>query len=145
MKITKDDYKKLAQKKSPKSKIVKNVFMAFLIGGGICALGQAISNYAGSFGLGDKQRGAITAISLIFIAAALTGLNVFDNIAKIAGAGATVPITGFANAMVAPAMEFKSEGIVMGMCAKMFVIAGPVIVYGVLSSIIYGIILVLIG
>ena len=141
MKLTKEEYKKLTEKGSPNSPIVRNVSLAFLIGGIICVIGQAISNYAGTFGLSDTQRSAVTAISLIFLTAVLTGLNVFDNIAKFAGAGTVVPITGFANAVVSPAMEFKSEGIVLGMCAKMFIIAGPVIVYGILSSTIYGIIL----
>ena len=141
MKMTKEEYKKLTEKQSPNSPIVKNVSFAFVIGGLVCVLGQAISNYAATFGLSETQCSTVTAISLIFFAAVLTGLNVFDNIAKFAGAGTIVPITGFANAVVSPAMEFKSEGIVMGMCAKMFVIAGPVIVYGILSSTIYGIIL----
>ena len=145
MKITNEDYKKLAEQKSPPSPLFRDILCAFIFGGIVCVIGQAISNYAGSFGLGDKAKSAITAISLIFVAAVLTGLNVFDNIAKIGGAGVSVPITGFSNAVVSPAMEFKSEGIVMGMCAKMFIIAGPVIVYGVLSSVIYGIILALIS
>ena len=123
--------------------MVKNTFMAFLFGGVICCIGQAISDYAGRFGLDDKSKATVTAISLILLAALLTGFKVFDNIAKVAGAGTVVPITGFANAVVSPAMEFKSEGMVLGMGAKMFTVAGPVIVYGTLASVIYGLILVI--
>ena len=141
--MTKKEYEKIAQKKSPASPVVKNTALAFAIGGLICAGGQAISNYAATFGYSDRLCSAITAISLIFISALLTGLKVFDNIAKFAGAGTIVPITGFANSVVSPAMEFKSEGMILGMGAKMFTVAGPVLLYGISASVIYGIILVL--
>lgn len=141
--MTKKEYEKLAQKKSPNSPVIKNTIWAFIVGGLICVGGQAIFNYAATFGFSDRICSAITAICLIFISALLTGLKVFDNIAKFAGAGTTVPITGFANSVVSPAMEFKSEGLVLGMGAKMFTVAGPVLLYGITASVIYGIILVL--
>ena len=143
MNMTKKEYQKITQKKSPNSPTWKNVIWAFCVGGLICAIGQAISNYAASFGLSDKNCAAVTAIALIFVSAVLTGLKIFDNIAKYAGAGTIVPITGFANSVVSPAMEFKSEGLVLGMGAKMFTVAGPVLLYGITASVIYGIILVL--
>ena len=118
---------------------------AFLIGGAICCVGQAIKNGWLAAGLTEDIASTATSITLIFIGALLTGLGVYDRIAKVAGAGTLVPITGFANAVVAPALEFKSEGAVTGTAAKMFIIAGPVIVFGTVASVVYGIILVLFG
>lgn len=117
------------------------MLMAFLFGGAICTLGQLFRNLYLSWGLSVKEAGAFVSITLIFLSAFLTALRVYDNIAKYAGAGSLVPITGFANSIVAPAMEFKQEGYVVGIGGKMFVIAGPVLVYATASSILYGLIL----
>ena len=115
------------------------------MGGLICALGQLILNGYTALGLSEQDAAAATSVSLVFLSAVLTGLSVYDDIAKFAGAGTLVPITGFANAVVSPAIEFKAEGFVTGMAAKMFLIAGPVIVYGTAASVIYGLILVIFG
>ncbi len=138
--FTKDQYSKYVEEVSPKSKIFTNVLKAFLVGGIICDIGQLFINLLKNRGLDNDAVSAITSIIMIFLAALLTGLNVYDEIGKFAGAGSIVPITGFANSVVSPAMEFKSEGYVLGMGAKMFIVAGPVIVYGVCTSIIAGII-----
>ncbi len=114
---------------------------AFCVGGIICTIGQGLLNMYKAFGLTTVDASASVSITLIFVGALLTGLKVYDNIAKHAGAGSLVPITGFANSIVAPALEFKSEGFVLGMSAKMFTIAGPVLVFGISSSIVYGLIL----
>ncbi|MCG8501566.1 MAG: stage V sporulation protein AC [Firmicutes bacterium] len=143
--FTQKEYQKYVQKKSPNSPIIKNVIMAFVIGGLICVVGQIISNYFKSRGLSTEDVAGATAISMIFLGALLTGLDIYDGLAKYAGAGTIVPITGFANAIVSPAMEFKSEGYVLGMGAKMFVIAGPVLVYGITASVVVGIIFFLVG
>ena len=118
----------------------KTVPMAFIIGGGICVLGEAFLNMYTALGLSKDGAGALTSMTLIFLSALFTGLKLYDRIAQVAGAGTLVPITGFANSVVSPALEFKSEGFVLGTGAKMFVIAGPVIVYGISASIVYGII-----
>ena len=138
--MTEKEYGKLIQDMAPKSPIVKDCFNAFWIGGLICTLGQLILN--GYLALGMEKTDAATAMSmtLVGISALLTGLSLYDNIAKRAGAGTLVPITGFANAVAAPAIEFKTEGFVLGVGAKMFTIAGPVIVYGVSASVVYGMI-----
>ncbi|WP_024833543.1 stage V sporulation protein AC [Ruminiclostridium josui] len=138
--FTKEQYAKYVEEVSPKSKIFTNVLKAFLVGGIICDIGQLVINLLKNRGLDNDTVSAITSIIMIFIAALLTGLNVYDEIGKFAGAGSIVPITGFANSVVSPAMEFKSEGYVLGMGAKMFIVAGPVIVYGICASIIAGII-----
>ena len=140
MKMTKQEYSEYVNKKSPPSRTGINLLRAFVSGGIICCIGQLISNGYSSAGLGKETAGTVTSITLIFIGALLTGLRVYDKLAKFAGAGTLVPITGFANSIVAPALEFKSEGIVTGMSAKMFVIAGPVLVFGITASVIYGII-----
>lgn len=141
MSMTNKDYENLNKKYSPNSKSYINVPVAFLVGGLICTLGQVLlAVYSDKLGMEKDVAAAATSITLVFLSALLTGLNVYDNIAKHAGAGTLVPITGFANAMVAPALEFKSEGLILGVGAKMFVIAGPVIVYGVSASVIYGVI-----
>ena len=138
--MDKEKYKKLTEKASPPSPIFKNMTLAFLIGGAICALGQILGNVYKSYGLSETDAGALVSISLIFLSVLLTSLNVYDNIAKHAGAGTLVPITGFANSVAAPAIEFKTEGFILGVGAKMFTIAGPVIVYGTVASVIYGVI-----
>ena len=140
MRLSRDAYGELVKEYSPNSPCWKNLFHAFWIGGLICTIGQLILNGWTALGLDEEAAGTATSISMIFLGAVLTALSVYDNIAKLAGAGTLVPITGFSNAVVSPAMEFKSEGYVLGMAAKMFTIAGPVIVYGVSASVIYGVI-----
>ena len=137
---TQKDYQKYVDKKSPNSPIFKNCIMAFLVGGLICTIGQIIINFFMARGFDKTTAGTINSIILIGISAFLTGLNIYSRIGKYAGAGSIVPITGFANSIVSPAMEYKSEGYVMGVGAKMFTIAGPVLVYGISTSIIVGII-----
>ncbi len=124
----------------PKPPIVKNALWAFVVGGLICTFGQVILNYFVSLGLSQKEAGGPTSAVLIFLAALFTGLGVYDELGRRAGAGSIVPITGFANSIVAPAMEFKREGYVFGVGAKMFVIAGPVIVYGLVTAFVVGLI-----
>lgn len=141
MKVSKQEYKNMSDKASPNSPYGKNLIMAFLVGGFICASGQALTNLFVQSGLQLKDARGWVSVTLIAISAILTGLRVYDNIAKHAGAGTLVPITGFANSIVSPAMEFKSEGFVVGLGGKMFVIAGPVIVYATSASILYGLIL----
>lgn len=139
MNYSKQEYSDYAGKKSPNSPIVKDVLFAFLIGGAICTIGQGVSDvYEVVFRLDSESVKTATSITMIFLGALLTGLNVYHKIAKYAGAGTIVPITGFANAITSPAMEFKREGWVLGMAAKMFVVAGPVIVYGISASIALG-------
>lgn len=145
MDMTNQEYGKYVNSKSKPSPCWKNDLWAFLVGGLICILGQGLLNLYGTWGLEKEDAAAAVSVSLIFLAALLTGLGYFDDIAKHAGAGTLVPITGFANAMVSPALEFKSETLVLGTAAKMFVVAGPVIVFGTVASVIYGIILVLFG
>lgn len=140
MNISNQEYGELAKRMSPPSAMYKTLPMAFVIGGGICVLGEALLNLYGMLGLNKDDAGALTSMSLIFLSALLTGLKLYDRIAQHAGAGTLVPITGFANSVVSPALDFKSEGYVLGLGAKMFVIAGPVIVYGISASIVYGII-----
>ena len=137
--MTKEDYKNFSDSFAPKSPIFKNVFFAFLTGGLICTIGQLFSDLYKSFDLPEESVSALVSITLIFIGGMLTGLNIYDNIAKVAGAGIIVPITGFANSIVSPAMEFKSEGFILGMAVKMFTIAGPVLVFGICSSFFAGI------
>ena len=133
------DYQNYVDKKSPNSPILKNCFNAFWVGGLICAIGQIIFMYCKYRGLDETASSTIVSILLIGLSAFLTGLNIFNKIGKFAGAGSLVPITGFANSIVSPAMEYKSEGHIMGIGAKMFTVAGPVLVYGISSSILYGI------
>lgn len=143
--MTEKEYGKLVSKKSAPSHTWKNCFHAFWIGGLICVLGQALTNGYVAWGLEKADAGTAASMTLVALSALLTGLSLYDNIAKVAGAGTLVPITGFANSMVSPAMEFKSEGFILGLGAKMFSIAGPVLVYGISASIVYGLILVLFG
>ena len=135
---TKKDYQDYVDKKSPNSPVLKNCFNAFWVGGLICSIGQVIFEFCKYRGIDTTMSNTIVSVSLIFLSAFLTGLNLFNRIGKFAGAGSLVPITGFANSIVSPAMEYKSEGYVMGVGAKMFTIAGPVLVYGISASIIVG-------
>lgn len=137
---TKQAYQKYVDQKSPNSPILKNCFWAFIIGGLICTIGQIILNICKERGLDTQTSGTIVSIILIGLAAFLTGLNLFNKLGKIAGAGSLIPITGFANSIVSPAMEYKSEGYVMGVGGKMFTVAGPVLVFGISTSILVGII-----
>lgn len=143
MNLTNQDYGKLVNERSKPSPMGKNLVWAFVVGGAICTAGQALSNLYQSWGLDQEQAGTAVSVTLIFAAALLTGLGCFDKLAKRAGAGTLVPITGFANAMVSPALEFKSEGLITGTAAKLFVVAGPVLVFGISASIFYGLILCL--
>ena len=143
--MTAKEYQSASEQAVPRSRVMRTVPMAFAVVGLLCVLGQAVINLALSFGVEKDIASACGSISLIVLSALLTGLNVYDNIAKFAGAGTLVPITGFANSMVSPAMEFKSEGYILGLGAKMFSIAGPVLVYGISASILYGLILVIMG
>ena len=137
---TNKEYQEYVNKKSPNSPILKNCFNSFWTGGLICTIGQFIMEICKYNGLDNTLSGTIVSISLIFFSAFLTAINVFNRIGKFAGAGSLVPITGFANSIVSPAMEYKSEGYVMGVGAKMFTVAGPVLVYGISSSILVGLI-----
>lgn len=145
MDMTNQDYSKLVKERSRPSPTWKNCIWAFLVGGSICLLGQVLSNYFSGRGLSEDMAGGATSVVLIFLSALLTGLGVYEKIAKHAGAGTLVPITGFANAMVAPAMEFQTEGWVTGTAAKLFIVAGPVLVFGISASVIYGVILCVLG
>ena len=138
--MTEKEYDKLVKDLSPVSPIGKDCLMAFLIGGAICTLGQLFANIYTSLGLEKSDAGTLASMSLVALSALLTGLSLYDNLAKYGGAGTLVPITGFANAIASPAIEFKTEGFILGVGAKMFTIAGPVIVYGVSASVIYGLI-----
>jgi len=141
MKMSKKDYAEYVKGREPKSPHLKNFIKAYVIGGAICVLGQSLLNMYMSFGLDRDNASAATSITLIGLAALFTGLGLYDKLAKHAGAGTLVPITGFANSIVAEALEFKSEGYILGMCANMFKLAGPVLVMGISASVIYGLIL----
>ena len=138
--MTEKQYDRLVRELSPRSPVWKDCLWAFCVGGGICTLGQAFINWYTSLGLKDQDASGAASMTLVAIAALLTGIGIFDDIAKHAGAGTLVPITGFANAIAAPAVEFQTEGMVLGVGAKMFTIAGPVIVYGVSASVVYGVV-----
>ncbi|MBQ3022410.1 MAG: stage V sporulation protein AC [Clostridia bacterium] len=138
--VTKKEYSRIVDKHSGKSPLFKDTVRAFFVGGFICLIGQALREFYGNLGLNKELTGTAVCISLIFIASLLTALGVFDKIGKFAGAGTLIPITGFSNAVTSPAMEFKSEGFIAGLGAKIFTVAGPVIVYGTASSVIAGII-----
>lgn len=139
--MTEKQYNKLVQEFSPKSPIIRDCTCAFIIGGLICTLGQFLMTRYGAMGLDKDSAGTYTSMTLVALSALLTGLSLYDNLAKYAGAGTLVPITGFANAIAAPAVEFQTEGFILGVGAKMFTIAGPVIVYGLCASVVYGLIL----
>ena len=145
MEISNQEYSRLVQARVKPSPLGRDVAWAFGVGGAICALGQALLNWYQNLGLDQEQAGTAVSVTLVFAAAVLTGLGWFDKLAKRAGAGTLVPITGFANAMVSPALEFKSEGFITGTAAKLFVVAGPVLVYGISASILYGLLLYFLG
>ena len=143
MELSNREYQEYVKQRAEKSPLLKDMVLAFLIGGAICVVGQLVQNGWSAAGLDRTDAGTMTSVTMVFLSALLTGLNLYNKLARYGGAGTLVPITGFANAVVSPAIDFKSEGIITGMAAKMFVIAGPVIVYGVTASVIYGIMLVL--
>ena len=145
MNMSKKEYNRYVARLAQKSPLGKDLLRSFLVGGLICVIGQLILNGFTALDLSEQDAAAATSVSLVFLSAVLTGLSVYDDIAKFAGAGTLVPITCFANAVVSPAIEFKAEGFVTGMAAKMFIIAGPVIVYGTVASVLYGLILVIFG
>lgn len=145
MNMDSQSYKKFAKAHAPKSPIGKDCFRAFWVGGVICAFAEALLHGYRALNMNEENAKTLVPVTLIFLAALLTGFGVFDDIARFAGAGTLVPITGFANAVASPAIDDKSEGLVMGVGAQMFTIAGPVIVYGVLTSVIYGFIYWLCG
>lgn len=140
MNITKDEYKKMWKTSTPPTKSYKNIPVAFLVGGLICTLGEGLKSLYEFLDFSDKNSSILTSVTLVFLSAVLTGLGIYHTIAKYAGAGTLVPITGFANSVVSPAIEFKTEGFVMGLGAKIFIICGPVILYGTLASALYGLI-----
>ena len=140
MEITPKEYQDYVARKAKKSPIVKDTLLAFVIGGAICTLGQGIQELWTAAGLDKESAGTATSVSLVFLSVLLTGLNLYNKIGRFGGAGTLVPITGFANAVSAPAIDFKAEGIVTGMAAKMFVVAGPVIVFGTVASVVYGVV-----
>ena len=136
----KENYAAYANKRAGRSPVLKNFFAAFLVGGGICVLGEGLFSLYLFLGLDEKTAGVTVTVSLIFLSALLTFLGVFDRLARVAGAGTLLPVTGFANAVVSPAMDNKSEGFVLGVGAKMFIVAGPVLVYGAAAGVVLGII-----
>lgn len=143
MNMTNEEYKRYAEKRAPRSQTRGDLLRAFVYGGAICCLGQFFLELYVSFGLDAGTAGTACSITMIFLGAALTAAGVYDDVARRAGAGTLVPITGFANSVAAPALEFKTEGFITGTAAKMFVIAGPVIVYGASAGVVYGLILLL--
>ena len=145
MDMSPKEYKNYVEQKAKKSPIVKDVVLAFVIGGLICVVGQAIQNGWSAMGLNKEDAGTATSVCLVLLSALLTGFNLYNKLARFGGAGTLVPITGFSNAVASPALEFRREGIITGTCARMFVIAGPVIVCGVSASVVYGLVLLLLG
>ena len=146
MKMDKKTYKKFADAHAPHSPTLRNCVCAFLMGGAICTLGQALTDvFLSVFEMERDEASTLTSVSLIFLAALLSGLGVFDRIAKIAGAGTIVPITGFANSVVSPAIDSRAEGLILGVGAKIFTVAGPVLLYGILAGAVYGVIYWIVG
>jgi len=145
MDMTPKEYQAYVKRREPKSPLAKDALRAFLVGGAICALGQLIQSGFLDLGLDRTDAGMMTAVCLVFLSALATGLGLYARLARFAGAGTLVPITGFANAVVSPALDFKSEGFVTGTAVKMFTVAGPVIVYGVAASVLCGAALMLLG
>ena len=145
MDMSPKEYQQYVARQAKPSPIVKDTALAFVIGGAICVLGQAIQNGWAAAGLAQEDAGTAASCTLVFLSALLTGLNLYNKIARFGGAGTLVPITGFANAVASPAIDFRSEGFITGMAAKMFTVAGPVIVFGTLASVAYGVILKLLG
>lgn len=140
MKISQKQYSEMVKKASPDSKCMRDVPLAFLIGGLICVIGQALTDLYSYLGCDDRTAAAFCTITLVFLSAFFTGLGLYEKLAKYGGAGTLVPVTGFANAVASPAVEFKSEGYILGLGAKIFIIAGPVILYGTAASVLYGLI-----
>ena len=139
--MNKGTYKKYSEAVAPRSPLLKDCAWAFFVGGGICCIGQGLLDiYGNLLGLSEKDAGTLCSITLVFVAALLTGIGIFDNVARHAGAGTLVPITGFANSVVSPAIDSKSEGLVLGVGAKIFTVAGPVLLYGTLAGAAYGVI-----
>lgn len=134
------EFQQMVKEASPNSKIVTNCIKAFLVGGAICCFGQFITNILANYGFSRNETGMYTSIILIFLASLLTGLGIYSKIGKFAGAGSVVPITGFSNSITSPALEFKKEGFILGLGAKIFIIAGPVILYGTLTSVLVGLV-----
>ena len=145
MDLTPQEYQAYVKQKAAKSPIVRDTAQAFVTGGAICVIGQAIQSAWMSGGLGREDAGTATACTLVFLSALLTGLNLYQKLARFGGAGTLVPITGFANAVAAPAIDFKSEGYITGMASRMFQVAGPVIVFGTSAAVVYGAVLMLLG
>ena len=146
MNMTNKEYNEYIQSMAPKSPLVMDLLRAFIVGGLICCVGEALGMLYERFAGLDKESVATwVSITLVFLSALFTGLNLYDKLARFAGAGTLVPITGFANAVVSPALEFKTEGFILGTAVKMFTIAGPVIVYGISASVVYGVIYWIIG
>ena len=143
--MTNQEYRKYVAGRCPPSPLGRDILRAFLSGGLICAVGQGLLALWSLAGLEEETAAGAASVSLVFLGALLTGLGVYDRLAKYCGAGTLVPITGFANSIASPALEFKSEGLVAGMAAKMFVIAGPVLVFGLSASVVYGLVLLLLG
>ncbi len=143
MDMTNKEYDKFVKARAQSSPTWKNIIWAFLVGGSICTIGQVLLKAYQAAGLDEETAGTAVSVTLVLAAALLTGLGIFDNLAKYAGAGTLVPITGFANAMVSPALEFKSEGLITGTAVKLFTVAGPVLTFGISASVIYGLILCL--
>ena len=141
--MTQQEYKDFSDQYQKKSPLAKDMLLAFLIGGAICCLGQAVHNLYLRFGFNDSDASSWTSITLIFLSILVTGFGWYDKLAKFGGGGTLVPITGFANSVASPALEFKAEGFVTGMAAKLFTVAGPVIVFGTAASVLYGLILVI--
>lgn len=138
--VSSEKYQQLVQQYTPKPTIAKNIVMAFVVGGIICAIGQVVINFFVTVGLTRVEASTMATATMIFLGALLTGLGIYDEIGKVGGAGSIVPVTGFANSIVAPAMEFKREGYVLGVGAKLFTVAGPVLVYGITTSVVVGLI-----
>lgn len=140
MPVSQKEYGEMVKKASPNSKRCIDIPCAFVIGGLICVIGQALTDFYSYLGFDDRTSAAWCTVTLVFLSALLTGLGVYEKIAKHGGAGTLVPVTGFANAVASPAVEFKSEGFILGLGAKIFIIAGPVILYGTAASVLYGLI-----
>ena len=143
MELSKQEYQKFVQARAKPSPLAKDCALAFAIGGGICVLGQAVMDGYAAMGLDKTDAGTATSVTLVALSVLLTGMNLYNKLGRWGGAGTLVPITGFANAVASPAIDFKSEGLVTGMAAKMFTVAGPVIVVGVAASVVYGVMLML--
>ena len=143
MEMSQQEYQKYVQDRAQTSPLVKDCLLAFVTGGGICVVGQLVMDGYTALGLDKTDAGTATAISMVLLSVVLTGLNLYNKLARYGGAGTLVPITGFANAVASPAIDFKAEGLVTGMAAKMFTVAGPVIVFGVAASVLYGVVLML--